>query len=361
MTRIALLTTNLATADAVGNDLLGMRGVLERHGHDVRIYASNWAFDEARVWPAVEITDYLTRPDDLLIYHYSMGWEFGMELLRDLPCRTSVKYHNVTPPEFFVGYSQEHEDSCRMGRRLQSLADAGCDLYMTASEYSMWELLLAGADKSRSVVVPPFHHIDRLHAVEPDISVLDALRDGKTNLLMVGRVFPNKGHAALIEAFAVYHRFYNRESRLLLVGKEEEGLAAYSQFLRELVAERGLGKEVVFTGGVSDEALKAYYMAADAFVFASEHEGFCVPLVEAMSMKLPVVTYASSAIPGTVGRAGLVWKERNPYLLAESIDVLVKNPDVRAGLGTAGWRRYERFFTNEKIEAQFLEAVGQLL
>ena len=357
MPRIALLTTNITTHDAVSNDVVGMQSVLEREGFNTRIYASSWAFEDPQVWPATEIAGFLRSAEDILIYHYSMGWEYGLELLRELPCRTSIKYHNVTPPEFFVGYSEAHEKSCRAGRRLEALADADCDLYMSASEYSMWELLLAGTEKQRTCVVPPFHHIDRLQQIEPDASVLDAYQDGKTNLLMVGRVFPNKGHAALIEAFAAYHHHYNRDSRLLLVGKEEESLEGYSRQLRELVAERGLQKAVVFTGGVSDEALKAYYLLANAFVFASEHEGFCVPLVEAMAMKLPIVTYNSTAIPGTVGEAGLVWKERNPLLLAESIDFLVRDSRLSAALGRMGWQRYVEHFTNEKIETQFLGAL----
>lgn len=360
MTAIALLTGNITTGDAVGNDILGMYRVLDRHGYDVRIYASGWSFEQPRVWPATQVPDFLTHADDILLYHYSMGWELGLELLRGLRCRTAVKYHNVTPPEFFVGYSEEHERSCRAGRQLHHLADAECDVYMAASEYSLNELLLAGAEKSRTLVVPPFHHIDRLHSIEPDLAVLDALLDGKTNLLMVGRVFPNKGHAALIEAFALYHRHYDRDSRLLLVGKEEESLNGYSQFLRELVAQYGLRREVVFTGGVPDEALKAYYLAADVFVFASEHEGFCVPLVEAMSMKVPIVTYASSAIPETVAGTGLVWKERNPFLLAESVSFLTKEADVSASLGLMGYERYEQLFTNQKIEEQFLHALREI-
>jgi glycosyltransferase involved in cell wall biosynthesis len=96
-------------------------------------------------------------------------------------------------------------------------------------------------------------------------------------------------------------------------------------------------------------------------VFASEHEGFCVPLVEAMAMKLPIMAYASSAIPGTVGEAGLVWSERDPYLLAESLDVIVRDERASVALGMKGRRRYEEKFTNERIESEFLRALDRLL
>jgi glycosyltransferase involved in cell wall biosynthesis len=116
----------------------------------------------------------------------------------------------------------------------------------------------------------------------------------------------------------------------------------------------------VFTGGVSDQQLKAYYQIADAFVTVSEHEGFCVPLVEAMSMKLPITAYASTAIPETLGEAGIVWPDRDPLLVAGSIDLFVRNSSVRNSLGLRGQRRYEEMFTNEKIERTFLHAISRL-
>jgi glycosyltransferase involved in cell wall biosynthesis len=224
----------------------------------------------------------------------------------------------------------------------------------------MRELLAEGASESRSFVVPPFHTVDRLNAIEPDAGVLDSYADDKTNILMVGRVSPNKGHPALIAAFAAYHHDYNPNSRLLIVGKEDMRLERYSKLLRELARRLKLQDAVVFAGEVSDHALKAYYQVADAFMITSEHEGFCVPLVEAMAMKVPIVAYASTAIPETVGTAGLVWEERNPYLLAESIKSIVSDRSVGQALSDTGWRRYAQHFTNERIETTFLRALETL-
>jgi len=164
----------------------------------------------------------------------------------------------------------------------------------------------------------------------------------------------------LIEVFAHYHYDYNNNSRLIIVGKGGEGFSPYSKLLQRVVQQLDLTKGVVFTGGVSDEELKAYYLVADAFVTVSEHEGFCVPLVEAMSMKLPITAYASTAIPETVGDAGIVWTERNPILIAESIDRFVRDKTVRDALGRRGYRRYESMFTNEKAEHIFLRAMSKL-
>jgi glycosyltransferase involved in cell wall biosynthesis len=360
--RIAILTPLFTTADAVSNDVFGMYTALKRGGHDVRVFANEWTTDGIGVVSVDEIQDFISQRDDVLIYHYSMGWNVGLNIVQEARCRKVVKYHNITPPEYFAGISIDYENTCRAGRlQLNDFAHLACDLYLSDSEYNMWELLLAGADKSKSFVVHPFHHIDRLNGIEPDTTVLEAYKGETANILMVGRVAPNKGHISLIKAFEIYHRNYNANSRLLIVGKEPEHLESYSSSLRQLISRLDLESAVVFTGCVSDEQLKAFYLVADVFMMTSEHEGFCVPLVEAMALKVPIIACTSTAITGTVGKAGLVWKERNPHLLAESINFLVKNESLSVGLGLMGWRRYEQLYTNEKIEAGFLSALGNLV
>jgi glycosyltransferase involved in cell wall biosynthesis len=362
MTRIAILTPSLTSGDAVSNDVLGMHDVLRERGYDVRVFAEGWALDKPRVWPSPQLENFLKQPTDVLIYHYSRGWDPGLDLLRELKCRKIIKYHNVTPPEFLAGYNSDFAAMCLEGRQqLALIARSGSDLYLSDSAYNMRELVAEGAGESKCFVVPPFHHVDRLHSVEPDKSVLNSCSDGKINICMVGRVAPNKSHPALIEAFAAYHHDYNPHSRLIIVGKEEVRLAKYATLLRAMARRLELPEDIIFTGEVSDRALRAYYAAAHVFMITSEHEGFCVPLVEAMAMKIPIVAYASTAIPETVGTAGLVWEERNPYLLAESIKSIVGDRSVGQALSAMGWRRYAQHFTNARIEAGFLNAINELL
>ena len=362
MTRIAILTPSITTGDAVSNDVLGMYDVLKERGYDARVFAEGWTIDQPRVWPSPQVGSFLKQPRDILIYHYSRGWDPGLDLLRELKCRKIIKYHNVTPPEFLVGYNSDFAAMCLEGReQLALIARSGSDIYLSDSAYNMRELAAEGAAESKSFVVPPFHHVDRLDSIEPDANLFKSYSDGKVNVCMVGRVAPNKSHPALIEAFAAYHHDYNPHSRLIIVGKEEVRLGKYSALLRAMVSRLKLQADVVFTGEVSDRALRAYYAAAHIFMITSEHEGFCVPLVEAMAMKLPIVAYASTAIPETVGTAGLVWEERNPYLLAESIKSIVGDPSLRRGLSNMGWQRYQALFTNQRIENQFKNALDQVL
>jgi glycosyltransferase involved in cell wall biosynthesis len=361
MARVALLVPCYIEADAVSNDVRGMHKVLTGRGHEARVFAAHRDVGLPSE-PPTAARRFLRSAADVLIYHHSTGWAEGGALLAAVRCRRAVKYHNVTPPEFFEGIDQDYVLACRAGRRqLAALARAGCDRYLADSGYNLNELLSGGAAAPASAVVPPFHNIDRLLSVAPDHAVLERCRDGKTNVLVVGRLAPNKGHGALFEAFARYHRRHNPASRLIVVGKGDERLAVYTEALRARAARLGLGDAVVFTGGVSEAALRAYYETAAVFAIASAHEGFCVPLVEAMALGVPVIALGSTAVPDTVGGAGLVWEEPDADLLAESIHAVVTDEPARCALARAGRRRYEQHYRNDAIARQLLGALDGLL
>jgi glycosyltransferase involved in cell wall biosynthesis len=364
MPRVAIVTPHMTNGDAVCNDVFGMYDVLKKRGLDTRIYAADWNMSDQsyRIWPVSKIKSFLKSLSDILIYHHSMGWRTGADLLNELKCRKVIKYHNVTPPEFFSGWSEEYEEVCREGRnQIAEIAAIDCDIYISDSEYNMAELITAGAPVSKCFVVAPFNQVERLMSIEPDFEIVDRYRDGKTTLLMVGSLFPNKGYDSLLEAFATYYYYYNQASRLVIVGKKSESLQRYFDHLNELKDSFGLDGNVVFAGQVSDEALKSYYLMADLFVTASEHEGFCVPLIESMAMRLPIIAFGSTAIVETAATAGLIWDERNPNLFAESIHTLMSDESIRAGVGRQGRTRYEDLFTNGRIEQRFLKAMGAVL
>ncbi|MBD1822593.1 glycosyltransferase family 4 protein [Cyanobacteria bacterium FACHB-DQ100] len=359
--RIAVLTPCLVDGDAVGNDVMGMYHVLMKQGYVCQIFCDVWTTSAVDVKHISQIKSFLTKPSDILIYHYSVGWDAALVPIREIDCKKVIKYHNVTPPQYFENFNPDYTNVCRAGRaQLQTIANIPGATYLSDSAYNAGELLELGVSPENSSVLPPFHHIDSLQFTEPDSSVLSAYHDGKFNILMVGRLAPNKGHAALIEAFHHYYRYYNPNSRLLIVGKADPRLDKYSNFLNQKVAELELANAVVFTGGVSAEALKSYYLVSHAFMITSDHEGFCVPLVEAMSIKLPIVAYGSTAIPHTVDKAGLVWSQADPALLAGSLDRIATSESVSRQLGQLGWQRYEEVFSNRRIEAKFLQLINHL-
>lgn len=361
MPRVAILSPSFTTADAVSNDALGMSAALTRAGFEVRLFCESHSLPVSGIRDISRVRGFLKDPNDILIYHYSRGWTPALELVQQLKCRRVIRYHNITPARFFTEFSDYDRELCEMGRRqLVDLISARCDLYLSASAFSAQELIELGADQSRSFVVPPFHRTDHLESIEPDNSIVSNHTGPAARLLCVGRVLPHKGQLQLIEIFSDYYHTFNSDSKLFIVGKGGEGFSPYSKLLHRSVERLGVKDAVVFTGAVSEQALKAYYLLADTFVTVSEHEGFCVPLVEAMAMKVPITAFGSTAIPETVGDAGIIWEERNPLLIVESINRLMTDDSLRTSLGLRGVTRYQQMFTNERIERCFLDAVSKV-
>lgn len=360
MRRVAIVTPTLTPADAVSNDVLTMRRVLSERGNEVRIFAESSTLAGEQIEEPAAALSYLRTNDDVLIYHHSIGCADGVTTLRAASCRKIIKYHNVTPPHFFSGVSAAHEQLCKTGRaQLREIVAADPDLYLAASAFNKSDLIAAGSDDHKTFVVPPFNQADVLRAAAADLELLDSYHDEDVHLLTVGGVRPNKGHADLIEAFATYYFNFNSQARLFIVGAENNAFERYTEKLQEMIEWWSIDSRVVFTGEVSDETLKSYYLLADALLITSAHEGFCVPLVEAMAMKVPIVAYASTAIPETAQDAAIMWDKRDRYLMAESIDFLQRNEEAKMELVLRGSRRYEENFSNHAIEKRFLEVLAQ--
>jgi len=151
--------------------------------------------------------------------------------------------------------------------------------------------------------------------------------DGRTNILFVGRIIPNKKIDDLIRSFAFFQKYVKPQSRLLLVG-DHRGFERYFDRLQELVRELRVD-EVVFTGQVDDDELYAYYRLADVFLCLSEHEGFGVPLQEAMLFGVPVVAYDAGAVRETLRGGGLLLEDKSPELVAELLDRVTHGGDLR--------------------------------
>jgi len=359
MSRIAILSLTIAPGDAVGHDALEMRRVLTAEGHDVELFSCHGVQESSTTRDFHDLQAYLgDDPSAVLLYHHAIGWDAGAECVLQAKCRRVLCYHNVTPGRFFAGYANRSVLMCRRGReQLSALARAGCDLYLSDSGYNQSELLVEGAPEEHCVVVPPFHQVDQLVHAESDQVVLAACA-GWDNVLFVGRRAPNKGHRFLIDAFAAYAEHYSSRSRLVLIGKEDRALVDYGLQLREQARRLGVGDRVVFVDRANEAQLRAYYAAAAALVVTSEHEGFCVPVIEAMALGVPVIAWSTTAVTDTVGDAGILWDDPEPFLLAQSIDSVVRDTDLRTLLTRRGHRRYEERFSTKRIEKGFLAAFG---
>lgn len=363
MPRIAIVSPAILPGDAIGRDVRHMGRILREQGHEVELFSTTWGKPQPRSDNDVHVRDFLVGdPSALLILHHAIGWPHAVPLMTATKCRRVVKYHNVTPARFYDAVDAEYAKLCRNGRvQLRELIAQNCDLYLADSPFNRRELVEMGADPRRCAVVPPFNDLENLLQTPPDPEVLRDYGDGLTNLLFVGRRAPNKGHRFLLDAFAVYRRCYKANSRLVVIGRGEPRQEKYTQTLREQVWRLGLSGHVVFVDSVTDAELKAHYERASVFVLASEHEGFCVPLVEAMALQVPIVAYGAAAVPHTLGDAGLIWDESDPFLLAQSIDTVVRDAAVRRQLIERGRRRYQEQFTNQLLERDFLHVLQPLL
>ena len=300
----------LSYGDAISNEVLGIQDVLRRAGYDSRIYIQT-------VDPKVEdLTDdyrYLlddTNPETLLIHHFSIG-SHASRLAFALSSRMILVYHNITPPSYFVGVNPTLVQLCYSGRReLQAYAPR-CDLALGDSEFNRRELEDMGFPRTGVLpVVPSFDHLD----VPPNRLLATDFDDNLTNIFCVGRVIPNKRIEDVIRFFHAYRLKYNPASRLVIVGAHG-GFEDYVSSLYELIARLGT-PDVHLVGHVSNEELTALYDVADLLLSASEHEGFCVPLVEAFHKGIPVVAFAATAVPDTMDGGGVLYDRKDPCHVA---------------------------------------------
>jgi len=233
------------------------------------------------------------------------------------------------------------------------------DLAVAVSAYNERELVDAGF--ATTTVAPVLVDLDELDR-EVDPEALARLQEAKANggsdWLFVGRLAPNKAQHDLVKALAVYRRLYDPRARLHLVGGSSS--AAYDTALASYVAALGLEGAVDLAGSVAPGVLAAHYRAADVFVCLSEHEGFCVPLLEAFHHRLPVVAFAAAAVPETLGRAGVLLASKAPATVAAAIHRVVGDPALADTLATAGAARLEDFRL-ERARARFAEVVEGLV
>lgn len=323
--RVHQVLATLSYGDAIGHEVLGIQRVLASAGYESEIFVETYD-------PRVEdlTIDYRemvghVAPDDVLIHHFSIGSRASRTAYA-LPGRMALVYHNITPPEYFLGVHKELVKLCFRGRReLRAYIDR-CELALGDSAYNRSELEALGFHETGVLpVVPDFTHLDRA-----DHTTVSAFDDEKTNIMFVGRVIPNKKFEDVIRAFHFYRTRHNPRSRLLLVG-------SYSGFEKYFAALHGLiGRletpDVHFLGHVRDEELSALYDIADLFLCASEHEGFCVPLVEAFYKRVPVLAYAATAVPATMDGAGVLFDTKDPEHIAKLIDSVVEVPEIEEAI-----------------------------
>ncbi|MEG0615585.1 MAG: glycosyltransferase, partial [Oscillospiraceae bacterium] len=195
-----------------------------------------------------------------------------------------------------------------------------------------------------------FDKKEYLSTIPSDKVVQKYGNDGFTNILFVGRIAPNKRHEDILHTFAVYNKYINSKSRLFFVGNSS-GSEKYYNALKCYITENGI-ENVIFPGHISFQEIVAYYKIANVFLCESEHEGFCVPLLEAMTFDVPILAYSSTAIPWTLGGSGVLFTEKDHQKIAEMMDIIVNNSNFREQIINGQQERLE-FFDIENTKNTF--------
>jgi len=323
MTRLVLhqFTEAASVGDATTDQVFLIRQWLRKMGFHSEIYAEHCAEAlEKEVRPAHSYRGSANEP--YLIYHHATGATI-VERLVALGIPLILIYHNVTPPEFFAGSDPLLVRLMHKGRAQLDQLRPLTTLALGASHYSEQEL--QARDFTRTGVLPIVLN-PALYDIPPNETLLAECRRNGPTLLFVGRIAPNKRQEDLLKLLYYYRRI-NPGARLILVGSAH--FQDYREWLEQLAIELELSEALTITGHVSHQDMVTYFRGADLYVSMSEHEGFGKPLIESMYLGLPVIAYAAAAVPLTMGNAGILFHQKNYEALAEVIDILSQQNDLR--------------------------------
>jgi len=324
------LLPTFSPRDAVGNNTLELRNLLLELGFESNIYSSHI---HSELSTAALPVGELDEDKGWLIYHHSIGGSTG-DTYEARTGRRILVYHNITPLDLVERWAPEVAAEIMLGREQTGRYAKLTDVAVADSDYNRHEL--DGLGYGRTITIPVMFAPGKLAA-----NTQAARSSRGTKVLFVGRLAPNKAQHELVAMLAVLRSTTDPYATLTLVGSRT--FASYSNALTSYVDELGLTDAVTIHEGATDKELAAHYAASDVFCCVSDHEGFCVPVIEAMHHGLPVVAFASSAVTGTVGNGGLVLSSKSPDLLAAAIQRVGDDAALRKRLITAGHGRAAAF------------------
>ena len=304
--------------DAIGNSTLRFHEYLMSQGIKSRIIALS--IDENMRDKAVFFRDYREDPGSLKILHFAIPSELS-DFFQRVSGKKVMIYHNITPPHFFIDFSDELVRFTQEGRNQLKRLNNSFDLVIADSKYNADEL--REYDFKNIQVFPIMINLDDFSQSYTQ-AFLNLFKDERKNIIFVGRISPNKKIEHLIKILFFYKKYISPSIRLIVSGKTD-ALPKYFYSLKDLAARFLLTSEdIVFTGHIPFGELLAIYKLGDVFVSMSEHEGFCLPLIESCFFQVPVIAYGAGAVSETLGGAGIVFNEKNyPYLAATIERVLV--------------------------------------
>jgi glycosyltransferase involved in cell wall biosynthesis len=338
--------------DAIGDSARRVRDLLLSMGHESEIYALS--IDDDLRDDIRPFSDAGAKRGDVTVFHFALPSPMTAEFAA-LPHGRVLQYHNVTPARFFAAYEPALFRLASIAREELATLAQTTDLALGDSEYNRQELDELGF--GRTGVLPIAVNTERLTKAAAHPALDAMLDDGLVNFLFVGRIAPNKKIEDHIKLAEQYKRYIDAYYRFIFVGRYDV-VPRYYAAIRALMDEyKMLPERFIFTGPVSDAELAAYYRASSVYISLSEHEGFCVPLLEAMAMDVPVLAYGATAVPDTLGGAGIQFAPKDLEYAAELLGMLAFEDHPRDEV-LAGQRRRLRDFGDHVIQQRLASVIS---
>jgi glycosyltransferase involved in cell wall biosynthesis len=301
----------------------------------------------------------------LLLYHHSVHWVAGEELVRAFGGSVVAKYHNITPAAFFEPYTPFHASKCGDGREQTARLVALPNIvrWQSDSQFNSDEIGSLGVPAESRAVVPPFNRLDQMFR---EVHQASYRVEGPFTALFIGRRVPNKGHLHILRTLAAWNDLFPATPlRCRIFGAVDSYLGSYYAELAAMEASLGLEGCVEWVGHVPDGHVEDALRTSHIYLNLSEHEGFCVPLVEAQAVGLPTLSTNVSALPETAGANQInvpIPSTPGDYdYIAGLVHEVCSSGPLRNTLVHAGCRNAFERFTQQPIETRFLEDLAPML
>ncbi|MGD9971205.1 MAG: glycosyltransferase [Sulfuricurvum sp.] len=361
--KIILYCSSIINNDAIGNDILIQYQYLQNFGFETVLFA--YGSDKNTQKLLISEKEFIASIQDksnILLIHFGAFWSELIKHINLAKCTIIFKYHNITPSHFYEKYSidlQKHLDNSRH-QLLEILHLSRIDYYWADSHYNAEELIGNNVPESLITIIPPFHKVLDFTTTTTNEALYNQLSDGSFNLLFVGRVAPNKGHIHLIETIKSYKRIYGNNVHLHIVGSIACELQPYYKKLKQLIKQYQLNDMITFHEHVSFPELNTFYKCTDIFLLMSEHEGFCVPILEAQYHNIPILALDRAAIKETIGPAQLVYEKVDYDLFAAAIYTLKNNQEIRFYLTREGYSNFLKY-ESSTIAKHMLSTIQKII
>lgn len=338
--KIYQIVPSLSYGDAIGNEVIAIDKVIKESGYTTVVlcdYIDSRINIGAKIYDRAKICSELSN-EDIVIYHKAIGNHFSEEF-KKYECKKIMIYHNMTPEEFFLPYNKRTALALKNGiKQLENLRGS-VDYILADSEYNKLELENLGFECKIDVqpLIIDFEEYEKT----PSKDIINKYSNKGTNVIFTGRIAPNKKQEDIIKVFYYYKNYVDKNAKLFLVGSYN-GTEKYYAKLKGFVKQLRL-KDVYFTGHIPFEDILAYYKIADVFLCMSQHEGFCVPLLESAYFDTPIIAFNSSAIPYTLGESGVILNSTNYIEYSEAIRKLMNDSEYKQEIIDKQRRNLNRF------------------